>query len=93
MALDTRDKRSSAIGLTLPWRGMLPLPDATFNQADRQHIVWLYRGILASSVVIDTDPDVIWTYPSGRSNTISVVDTGRTWTYPTRSNTLTATDV
>jgi len=51
MALDSADKRSSAIHPTLPWRGMYPAPDAAAeNQADRQHALGLYRGILATVV-------------------------------------------
>lgn len=48
MAIDTRDKRSSAINIGSPWRGMLPLPDGAINQGDRQHVAFLYRGIAAS---------------------------------------------
>lgn len=47
MALDTRDKRASAINVASPWRGLLPVPDGSLNQADRQHVAFLYRGIAA----------------------------------------------
>lgn len=47
MAIDTRDKRSSAIHIGQPWRGQYPLPDSSINQADRQHVALLYRGIAA----------------------------------------------
>lgn len=57
MAVDTRDKRSSAIGVSLPWRGMYPLADgAAFNQEDRQHVAFAYRGILAGEPVAVPDP-------------------------------------
>lgn len=49
MALDTQDKRSSAMHLGSPWRGMLPIPDGTLGQGDRQHIMFLYQGILAEA--------------------------------------------
>lgn len=49
MALDTADKRSSAIGVGLPWRPMLPLPDGALDQGDRQHAGYAYRGILAEA--------------------------------------------
>lgn len=49
MAVDSRDKRSSAINVSSPWRGMLPLPDGTVDQADRQHAPFVYAGISASS--------------------------------------------
>lgn len=46
MALDTRDKRDSAIGLGLPWRMRFPVPDGDLSPiGDRQHLALLYRGI------------------------------------------------
>ena len=45
--IDSRDKRSSALLLTLPWRGQYPVADSTISQADRQHANGVYRGILA----------------------------------------------
>lgn len=51
MAIDTRNKRSSAIAVGSPWRAALPAPDAAIGQADRQHIAWLYAGILAAGQV------------------------------------------
>lgn len=47
--MDTRDKRSSAILHSLPWRGLFPLPDGAVNQADRQHTCNMYRGIAAGA--------------------------------------------
>lgn len=47
MAIDTRDKRSSSISVSLPWRGLLPVPDGALNQADRQHVGLHYSGVLA----------------------------------------------
>ena len=55
MAIDTRNKRSSAIFIGSPWRGMLPLPDGTIGQADRQHAAFLYSGILAAIVSEQAD--------------------------------------
>lgn len=52
MALDTREKRSSAISVGLPWRGRLHAPDGAVNQADRQQAGLMYAGILAAGVVI-----------------------------------------
>ena len=46
--MDTRSKRSSAVLHGLPWRGQYPAPDSTIAQADRQHIAWLYAGVLAA---------------------------------------------
>ena len=48
MAIDTADKRSSAVNVASPWRGLLPLPDgAALDQGDRQHVGLHYRGIEA----------------------------------------------
>ena len=49
MALDSRNKRASACWPLLPSRGLLPLPDGTIDQADRQTLVLLYAGILANA--------------------------------------------
>lgn len=51
MAVDTRNKRSSAIGVSLPWRMRFPAPDGSFDAADRLHINVHYAGIGASSPV------------------------------------------
>lgn len=52
MAIDTRDKRASAIGGSLPWRSVYPLADGTIGQADRQIVSFLYSGILADAPVV-----------------------------------------
>lgn len=49
MAIDTRDKRASAINISLPWRGLWPLPDGSLNTGDRQQSNNMYRGITADS--------------------------------------------
>lgn len=54
MPVDTRNKRSSAIQTMIPWRGMLPVPDGTVGQADRQHVAYIYAGISASGAVVVT---------------------------------------
>ena len=52
MAVDTRDKRASAVGILLPWHHMLPLADTTIDQGDRQQTAWSYRGILAAALPV-----------------------------------------
>ena len=47
----TRNNRSSAINVSSPWRGMLPVPDGTVGQADRQHVAYMYAGISAGGAV------------------------------------------
>lgn len=41
--LDSRDKRSSSLGL--PWSLVLPLADGSVDKADRQQSIGYYSGI------------------------------------------------
>lgn len=61
MAIDTRNKRSSAIQPMLPWRGYFPAPDSTVDQSDRQHTALLYSGIAADAPAAATG--LIYTNP------------------------------
>ena len=54
MAVDTALKRSSAIYVMMPWRSSLPIPDSAISQADRQVVVVLYSGILATTATTIT---------------------------------------
>lgn len=54
MALDSRSKRASSIGIGLLFILAPPLPDGTLSQGDRQHIAVSYSGILAG--VLDVTP-------------------------------------
>ena len=50
MAIDTRNKRASALR-----EGLLPLPDGlAFDEGDRQEILWQYRGIIAGPPIVTT---------------------------------------
>lgn len=49
MAVDTRDKRSSCIGIDGAYRFVLPNPDGTVGQPDRQHTAFKYSGIAAAA--------------------------------------------
>ena len=55
MAIDTKTKRLSIMNLGCPWRGLLPEPDGTIDQADRQQFLYLYGGItsfiVASAII------------------------------------------
>jgi len=54
MAIDTRNKRASALR-----EGLLPLPDgAAFDGGDRQQILWQYRGIGAEPPPAFTAGDI-----------------------------------
>jgi len=45
VAIDTRDKRASALACGLPWLVPLPTPDGTIGAADRAHSAGFYAGI------------------------------------------------
>ena len=96
MAIDTRDKRSSASDASLPWRGLLPLPDGSLDQGDRQHAADMYSGILASVVVLWTDVSAsadTWTDVTADSGVwTDVAASSDTWT-DTTDDTSTWTDV
>ena len=48
MAVDSKNKRASALTTgALAFLLVAPDPDGAFSQADRQHIAYSYRGILA----------------------------------------------
>lgn len=47
MAVNTRSKRASVIGLGLGIALTLPMPDGTVGQADRQGVALSYSGIAA----------------------------------------------
>lgn len=48
MAVDTRDRRFSMIGIAMPVPSMLPNPDGTIGTQDRAMLLWLYAGIALS---------------------------------------------
>lgn len=52
MALDTRNKRASALACGLAFLTVLPAPDGlTLDQGDRQQVAACYRGIVAAPAV------------------------------------------
>jgi hypothetical protein len=78
VALDTVSKRFSAIHLGSPWRGLLPIPDATIDQGDRQQLMFLCSAILAGEAGLDATPTdggaltfrtLVGVLPSNRSTT------------------------
>lgn len=48
MAIDTANKRFSAMLLGMPWRGINCFPSGTVDGAARRALAYLYSGILAS---------------------------------------------
>ena len=53
MALDTKQKKGSAIGLTLPWRNWLAEPVATIGDGEKLSLLKL-----CSDVTLETGPSV-----------------------------------
>lgn len=49
MAIDTANKRASAINVSSPWRSSLPFPDGVIAQLDRQHTAFMYAGIASGA--------------------------------------------
>jgi hypothetical protein len=50
MALDSADKRASALGVNASSPKAFPTPDGSLaSQADRQHCAGVYRGVLADA--------------------------------------------
>lgn len=57
MAIDSALKRTSAIGISLPFRGRIPFPDGAIGEGDRFALAYYY---LAESVpLVCRDP---WKY-------------------------------
>jgi hypothetical protein len=54
MALDTRDKRGSAMNPGLAFGRVLPNPGGAIIQAARQIAAFLYAGIAAGAAVLGT---------------------------------------
>ncbi len=52
MAVDTATKRASALTFGFPFAIILPVPDGAVGQADRQHLLADYGGILAAGGVL-----------------------------------------
>jgi hypothetical protein len=61
MAIDTRSKRASILGLISGTALTLPLSDGVISQGDRQHVALTYAGLTAGvpPVVVAGGPDVI----------------------------------
>lgn len=62
MAVDTQNKRRSAIGLVLIPLVVAPLADGTIAAADRAHITALYAGIAIGITLVVAPALVLWTW-------------------------------
>lgn len=80
MALDTRNKRASAVGLALAWRMVLPHPDGTIATADRQQAALCYAGIDADApTAVGVADDTHTWRASARQSTWRVGSRDTTW--------------
>jgi hypothetical protein len=59
VAVDTRSKRASVLGIGLTAALTLPLADGAMDQADRQHVAFAYAGISAEVAIIASDVVVL----------------------------------
>ncbi len=65
MPIDTRDRRSSVVGLLKPYSLILPTPDASAEEnPDRQQLAYSYSGI-AASALYDIRP-IVFTYAESK---------------------------
>jgi hypothetical protein len=71
MAIDTAAKRLSSLDFEEVWAEGLPLPDGTISQADRQHSLWSYSGILAVAAAV---PTAVITLHAVASRTVAAKD-------------------
>ena len=76
MALDTRNKRGSAIGIMLPSRAVYPNPSGSLaTVAFREQMAYSYAGIAPASVTLTADGRTGTAYDMG-SRTATAVDLG-----------------
>ena len=52
MAIDTTNEKFALITLLQPWNTPIPISADGIGQADKQHLIWGYPGILWTSVDI-----------------------------------------
>ena len=83
MAVDTRDKRASAIGMH--WSLSLPLANDDISQGDRLQLAGVYAGIVAVEVILWTvvteDNTTTWTDVAENNTSL--------WTDVAENNTVT----
>jgi hypothetical protein len=90
MAIDTRNKRSSAINITSPWRSKLPLADGTVAQADRQHAGLHYEGILAVNPLSSEQNRVVYRRMKNVDDTLNTYNRHATGDQPEYARVITA---
>lgn len=76
MAVDSRDKRGSVLGLALGLALVLPNPDGlTLDQGDRQQVALSYRGVSAQAAEA-ADGEIV--YVAAHDRTVAVEAQTRT---------------
>lgn len=68
--LDTPAKRLSSMDFEEVWEVAAPIPDGTIGQADRQHSIWTYAGILIEQPVPVTG--IVFLHLPARSTTLTL---------------------
>lgn len=77
MAVDTRNKRASVIGLAFSVLLTLPAPDATVHDVDRPHLAYSYSGLTAEAPVVGP-PDIVNATVTFRRNVAGTATFART---------------
>jgi hypothetical protein len=80
MAVNTRDRRMSMIGIGQPVPSVLPNPDGTIGTQDRAMFIWLYHGIALQAVAA-----VIALILLARSTSLTLESRSLSLTLPSRS--------
>ena len=73
MAIDTRQKRTSAIDLTLPWRGSFPVPDGSISNSDRLQIGNLFATQFTTELIATTAASIILAGQAVASRNVELV--------------------
>lgn len=58
MAIDTTEKKLSLMSMGQVYQAALPVPNGSLDQADVQHLLWGYAGILWETAVVAT-PEIV----------------------------------
>lgn len=85
MAIDTRQKRMSAINPACPWRGPMVVPTGSASQAIRQAANFMYSGI-DSGAAAGPYQERVWV-ANARPTTWVANERGTSWVAPTRPTT------
>lgn len=71
MAIDTRDRRSSAMNHKCPWRRHRPLADGTIGAADRKHLAKLYAALVTEQDIPSATAKNVYRRPTQNDSEIT----------------------